>query len=425
MRSTKESTHPGLWIPALGLIAAMWLLTMTDLPAQTEILAIRGGTVLPMVQGAIERGVIVVEEGKISQVGRDIPIPGGATVIPGENCWILPGLIAAHSTIGLREEGRPAALDELSSPNAAALMIIDGVNPFDKSIEHARRAGITTALVASGRGNVIGGQPAVVKTRGRTVTEMTLLSPAGVKFSLGEGPKDAFGDKGRLPSTRMGSAFVVRNALIEAGEYRRKWREYESKEAKDEVTPPKRDLMLEPLAALLDGRLTAFFECYRVDDIMTALRLIDEFKLKALLVGCAEGFRIPEEIARRGIPVIVGPMGIGPKRMETQEVKIENAAILAKAGIKVVIQSDDALGLGSLEELPLAAALAVKGGLDRSAALRAITLTAAEVLGVADRVGSLEPGKDADMVVFDGDPLDYRTRVIRVLIDGKTVYEKN
>ena len=155
---------------------------------------------------------------------------------------------------------------------------------------------------------------------------------------------------------------------------------------------------------------------------MTALRLVDEFKFKAVLIGCAEGFLVAGEIAKRGIPVIVGPLGIGPKRVETMEVTIANAAILAKAGVKVVLEAEEgALGIGALEELPLAAALAVKGGLDRDSALRAITLTAAEVLGVADRIGSLEAGKDADVVVFDGDPFDYRTRVKAVLLGGQVL----
>jgi imidazolonepropionase-like amidohydrolase len=157
---------------------------------------------------------------------------------------------------------------------------------------------------------------------------------------------------------------------------------------------------------------------------MTALRIIDEFKLKAVLVGCTEGHRIPEEIAKRNVPVIIGPMGVGPRRMETQDVTIKNPAILAKAGVKVVIQPDDVRGVGRIRELPLAAAFAVKGGLNPQEALRAITINAAEVLGVAKRIGSIEQGKDADLVIFDGDPFYYRTLVDRVIIDGTTIYER-
>jgi imidazolonepropionase-like amidohydrolase len=400
----------------------------------SPVVVIKNGRVLPMNGPAIEGGVVIVENGKIVRVGKDLPVPAGATVIDAAGGWVLPGLIEAHTTIGLRDDSGPygpANSDELSDPVTAQLSVLDALNPFDKSIKHAREAGITAALVTPGRGNVIGGQAAVVRLAGQTVEEMTILSPAGIKFSLGEGPKDAYGSKGRLPSTRMGSAYVVRKALLEAGEYLKKAKDYEAAKAKakgktkdgkagEEAQAPKRDLALEPLAALLDGKLPAFVECYRADDIMTALRLVDEFKFKAVLIGCAEGFRVAGEIAKRGIPVIVGPMGIGPKRIETMEVTIANAAILTKAGVKVVLEAEEgALGIGALEELPLAAALAVKGGLDRDSALRAITLAAAEVLGVADRIGSLEAGKDADVVVFDGDPFDYRTRVKAVLLGGQ------
>jgi len=396
----------------------------------SEVVVIKNGRVLPMNGPAIEGGVVIVENGKIARVGKDIPVPEGATVIDAAGGWVLPGLIEAHTTIGLREEYGPSNSDELSDPVTAQLVVLDALNPFDKSLRNAREAGITAALVTPGRGNVIGGQAAVVRLAGKSVEEMTILSPAGIKFSLGEGPKDAYGGKGRLPSTRMGSAYVVRKALLEAGEYLKKAKDYEAAKAKakgkakdgkagEEAQAPKRDLALEPLAALLDGKLPAFIECYRADDIMTALRLVDEFKFKAVLIGCAEGFRVAGEIAKRGVPVIVGPMGVGPRRVETMDVTIANAAVLAKAGVKVVLEAEeDALGIGALEELPLAAALAVKGGMDRDAALRAITLTAAEVLGVADRIGSLEAGKDADVVVFDGDPLDYKTRVKAVLLKG-------
>ncbi|MBN2246327.1 MAG: amidohydrolase family protein, partial [Candidatus Aminicenantes bacterium] len=176
---------------------------------------------------------------------------------------------------------------------------------------------------------------------------------------------------------------------------------------------------------VLAGELTAFIESYRVDDIMTAIRLIDEFKLKAVLIGCAEGYKVAGEIAQRKIPVIISPFGIGPRRMETKEISISNAAVLAQKGVKIVLKSEGSLGMGNIRELPLIAALAVKGGLDRETALRAITLTAAEVLGVDDRIGSLEKGKEGNIVISDGDPLHYKTRIKRVLIQGKTVYQSS
>ncbi len=410
---------------ALSTCAAALVVMTAAGAAPPGTLAIRNARILPMAGPEIASGTVVVEGGTIKAIGREIAVPAHATVIDAKGGWLLPGLIDAHSTVGFTDDGRATGADELSSPNTAQLQVLDGLNPFDKRLRRHVMAGITAALLTPGRANVIGGQAAVIRLAGRTVTEMALLAPAGVKFSLGEGPRDAYGEKGRLPATRMGSAFVVRKALLDAGEYQRKLKEYEAKVAKGDAAakdgspePPKTDLALEPLARLLDGRLPAFIECYRSDDIMTALRLVDEFHLRAVLIGATEGFKVADEIARRKIPVIVGPMGVGPKRVETQDVAFGNAAALSKAGVTIAIEAEDAMGVGAAEELPLAAALAVKGGLSRDLALQAITATAARILGVGDRIGTLEPGKDADLVLFTGDPLHYLTRVDRVIVAG-------
>lgn len=409
-----------------SLVAALALVAVTR-AEPPQVTAIRGGRIVPIGGPPIDEGVVLITDGRISAVGRDVAVPANATVIDARGGWVLPGLVDAHTTVGLTEERREGPPDELSDPNTPQLLVLDGFNPFDKRLRRLVMAGITTALVTPGRANVIGGQAAAVRLVGRTADEMVLRSP-GVKLSLGEGPREAFGEKSKLPGTRMGSAYVVRKALVEAAEYERKLKDYQAKKERGasdgEASRPKSDLALEPLARLLEGKLTAFIETYRADDIITALRLVDEFKLKAVLIGCTEGFRVADEIARRKIPVIVGPLGVGPKRLETEMVGLENAAALAKAGVTVALETEDAMGIGAAEELPLAAALAVKGGLPRDVALRGITLTAAEVLGIADRVGSLAVGKDADVVVFSGDPLDYRTRVEKVLVAGKLVHER-
>ncbi|MFW6136864.1 MAG: amidohydrolase family protein, partial [Candidatus Aminicenantaceae bacterium] len=327
--------------------------------------------------------------------------------------------IESHTSMGTGSRYSGSDMDETSAPNTAQLSVIDAVNPFDKNFQYVAKAGITTLMLSQGRTNVIGGQTAVVKVKGKTITEMKLQSPAGVKISLGETPKTFYGQKEKLPSTRMGSAYVLRKALMDAQHYLDEWGKYWKSEKDEPDKMPKRDLQLEPLAKLLQQELIAFIECYRADDIMTALRIVDEFNLRAVLVGCAEGYKIPDEIARRNIPVIISPFGVGPRRMETKALTRSSAAILHQAGVKVAIKADESLGIGSIRELPLLAALAVKGGLDRETALRAITLNAAEILDIADRVGSLEPGKDADLVLFDGDPLNYRTRVKQVFIDGE------
>ncbi|MGB9836350.1 MAG: amidohydrolase [Candidatus Saccharicenans sp.] len=406
------------------------------LPLEAErgkAVVIKAGRILTMAGPAIERGMIIIEDGRIKAVGQGLAIPPGAEVIEEPEGWVMPGLIDAHSSLGLADETGRGGNEELSEPNVAQLQIIDGLNPFDKRIAQVRAAGITAALVCPGRRSVIGGQAALIRLKGKTVEQMVLKSPAGVKFSIGEGPKEAFGGKGRLPSTRMGNVYVIRQALLEAKEYADKWQAYQTKlaEAKragkvpgpEQAQPPRKDLKLEALARVIRGELPALIECYRVDDIGGALRLVDEFNLRAVFIGCAEGYLVAEEIAKRKIPVIVGPMGIGPKRTETEKLDISNAARLHRAGVKIVLQSEVQYGLGALEELPLIAALAVRGGLPEEEALKALTVNTAEVLGVADRIGSIQPGKDADLVVFTGHPLDYRTRVKRVLIGGEWVEE--
>jgi imidazolonepropionase-like amidohydrolase len=396
--------------------------------AQEKAVVIRGGRVVPVSGPEIPDGAVLIEGGKIKSVGpaAEVAAPAGAEVVDAAGGWILPGLVEVLASIGLGEAYRPVEGDEVSNPVTAGLRILDGLNPFDKRFGQAARAGITTLMIAPGRANVIGARTVVVKPRGATAEEMVLREPAGIKLTLGEGPKDAFGEKGRLPGTRMGSAYLVRKALLDASEYARKRKDHEAAAAKAKKgaappAAPARNLDLEPLAELLEGRLTAFIECHRADDIQTALRLVDEFRFKAVLVGATEAYKSAGEIAKRGLPVVVGAMGVGSKRVETKGVTLTNAATLAAAGIKTAVAAEDALGIGAQEELALAAALAVKGGLDRAAAIRAVTLTPAEILGVADRVGSLEPGKDADVVVLSGDPFSYKTRVLRVFLDGRAV----
>jgi len=395
--------------------------SQTDKPG---VVVIKAGKILTMAGQPIKQGLIIIEGQNIKAIGKNLPIPDGAEIIDEPEAWVLPGLIDANSALGMVDERGQSENEELSEPNVAQLDVLDGLYPFDKRIAQSRASGITTALICPGRRSVIGGQAAVVRLIGKTVEEMKILAPAGVKFSIGEGPKQAFGSKGRLPSTRMGNIYVIRQALQEAREYASKWADYDKglaqakkgKKNTADLQPPRRDLRLEPLAKVVMGELPAFIECYRMDDISGAIRLVDEFKLKAVFIGCAEGYLVAGEISKRGIPVIVGPMGIGPKRTETENVAISNAARLHKAGVKIALESETQYGLAALEELPLVAALAVRGGLSEEEALKAITINAAEIIGAGDKIGSLEPGKQADLVIFSGNPLDYQTRVKKVIM---------
>ncbi|MBN2265267.1 MAG: hypothetical protein JW775_05575, partial [Candidatus Aminicenantes bacterium] len=265
--------------------------------AAEKTIVIRGGRVVPVSGPAIENGVVVVEGGKIRAVGKagEVAAPEGAEVVDAAGGWILPGLIESLASIGLGDPYGPSESDEVSNPVTAGLRILDGLIPFDKKFGRAARAGITALMIAPGRANVIGAKTVVVKPRGATAEDMVLLEPAGVKLTLGEGPKAAFGAKGRLPGTRMGSAYVVRKALLEASDYVRKREAHEAavaaakgKKGAEAPAAPPRNLDLEPLAELLEGRLTAFVECHRADDIQTALRLVDEFGFKAVIVGATE-----------------------------------------------------------------------------------------------------------------------------------------
>jgi len=424
------ATRTGLPGPALlGLLnpelqAAPTAGCFNSQAEKPKLLVIKAGKILTMAGPPIEQGIVIVEGDKIKAVGKELAIPEGAEIIDEPEAWVLPGLIDVHSSLGLVDERGQSENEELSEPNVAQLDVLDGFYPFDKKIAQARASGITAALICPGRRSVIGGQAAVIRLKGKTVDEMTILAPAAVKFSIGEGPKQAFGSKGRLPSTRMGNIYVIRQALLEAREYADKWADYDKslaaakkgrKNAAD-IQPPRRDLKLEALAKVVRGELPAFIECYRMDDISGAIRLVDEFKLKAVFMGCAEGYLVADEISKRGIPVIVGPMGIGPKRTETENVAISNAARLHKAGVKIALESETQYGLAALEELPLVAALAVRGGLSEEEALKAITINAAEIIGAGAKIGSLEPGKQADLVIFSGNPLDYQTRVKKVIM---------
>ncbi|MCG2816204.1 MAG: amidohydrolase family protein [Candidatus Aminicenantes bacterium] len=430
MRINKRSNIPFCLALILLVVSASILLPASGrvdgaIDGVSRIVVIKAAHVLPMNGPEIQNGMVIVRDGKILAVGRDLNVPDGAEIIDGGGGWLLPGMIEAHTTFAMSGGYDRPDTDEATNPNTAHLNILDGFNPFSKSVKYTARAGVTASMITPGSRNVIGGQTAVIKHRGRTVEEMTIKSPAGVKFSLGEGPKETYGSKGQLPSTRMGSAYVVRKALLDAQHFLAQKITSEAKAAAAKSSsaafPAKRDLNLEILSAVLEGKMTVFIECYRADDIMTALRLVDEFGLKAVLVGATEGYKLADEIAMREVPVIVSPIGVGPRRMETQEASYTNAASLDRAGVTVIVKADEALGVGHVRELPLLAAFAVKGGMERDKALRAITLTAAEVLGVAERIGSLEVGKDADLVLFDGDPLHYRTRVRRVFIDGKEI----
>ena len=376
----------------------------------SESFALRGATIVPITAPPIEQGTLLIEDGRISAVGgADLPVPAGVDVVDAGGKWILPGLIDAHTHLGVHEIAEGWAgqdTNEMTDPNTAYVRALDGINPAERGFAEALMGGVLAVNVNPGSGNVIGGETCAIKTVGRYVDEMVLRSPSGVKSALGENPKRVYGDQKKTPSTRLGTAGVLRQAFVEAENHR----------AGDD---PARDLKLEVLGKVLDREIPWRQHCHRADDIATAMRVAEEFGYDLVLDHGTEAHLLADVIAERGIPVIFGPLLTSRSKVETANRWPENAAKLAAAGVKLAITTDHPVV--PIEHLIIQVMLAVKAGLDRDTALRTVTINPAEIMGVDDRLGSLEAGKDADFCVWSGDPLDIYSTVARAYIEGAQV----
>ena len=364
------------------------------------------------------RGSLLIENGKIKEMGENLIAPAGAQVIDAAGRLVLPGFIDAHCHVGIaeeiyREEGEDS--NEMTEPVTPEMRALDGINPEDEGFRDARLGGITTVFTGPGSGNVIGGTSLVMKTAGKVIDKMLLREPAGLKIAFGENPKTVYGEQKKMPMTRMGIAALLRQALADAQTYQEKL-----KEGKDDAEKkPERDLGMEAMIRVLEGEIPLRAHAHRADDIMTALRIAREFKVDIVIEHCTEGHKIAEELAEYGCPAVVGPSLSNRAKVELKDKSFKTPGVLAKAGVKVAIMTDHPVI--PLEQLPLCAALAVKEGLDPEEGLKAITINAAEILGVSDRVGSLEIGKDADLVIWSEHPFQMMARPEVVLIDGKMV----
>jgi len=311
---------------------------------------------------------------------------------------------------------------------------LDAVHPEDPAFKELVAAGVTTVLTGPGSGNLVGGQWVCLKTAPQpSVEQMVLLEPAGMKMALGENPKRVYGEQKKAPSTRMGNAAKLRAALVDAQNYLDKWCRYEADladyqadvEAEDEDAeepkPPERDLKLEALGKVLRREMKARVHAHRADDMLTAIRIAEEFGLDLTLEHATEGYKIADILAEKGIPVTAGPILFSRVKFELKNMTPKNPGLMAKAGVKVAIQTDE---MSAVKYLSINAALAMREGMTEEEALKAITINPAEIIGVADRVGSLEAGKDADLVVFSGHPFDYRTVAELVLVDGQVAYKR-
>ncbi len=384
------------------------------------MLAITGGKIITMAGRKLEKGTVLIEEGKIKEVGLNLIVPDGAQVIDAAGKIVMPGFIDAHSHVGILEETYRIEgddLNETSDPVTPHLRAIDAINPADEGFRDALVGGVTTVVTGPGSGNVIGGFNLAMKTAGTVVDKMIIKDPTGLKVAFGENPKRIYGKRNKAPVTRMATAALLRENLVKAGNYMKKLELAKEEPGK----APERDLRMESIVEVLKGNIPIRAHAHRADDIMTAVRIAEEFNLKIVIEHCTEGFKIVDELVERNIPVVVGPNLSNRSKVELQHRSFENAGILSRAGIKLAMMTDHPVI--PLSFLSLEAALAVKGGMDEEEALKAITINPAEILGISDRIGSIEVGKDADIIILDGPPLELKTRVETVFINGKLVYD--
>lgn len=376
----------------------------------STILAITHAHVVP-VEGEPFEGTVVVEDGTVRELGPDAAVPEGAEVVDAGGQWLLPGLVDAHVHLGVWEEGEGWAgqdTNETTDPVMAAARALDAINPRERGFDDALAGGITSVNVNPGSGNPIGGLTVALKTYGRVVDEMVLRSPSGLKAALGENPKRIYGEQQKTPSTRLGVALTLRKAFTEARNHLAKGEDAEG------------HLINEALGLVLSRQIPWRQHSHRADDIATAIRIADEFGYELVLDHGTESYLLADLIAERGIPVLYGPMIVSRSKVEVRERSAAAPGILDQAGVKVSIITDHPVV--PIDHLITQVAIAVKEGMDRDAALRAVTINPATVMGVADRIGSLAPGKDADLVLWSGDPLDLQSRALRVWQDGREVY---
>jgi imidazolonepropionase-like amidohydrolase len=389
------------------------LIAMTTAP-----LAILGARIEPIEGDVVERGTVLISDGRITALGGpDLVVPAGVTVVPAEGAWVLPGFIDAHTHLGVHEEGEGWAGDdvnEMTEPNTAHVRAIDAINPAEQGFRDAIGGGVLAVNVNPGSGNPIGGQTAAVRCWGRTVDEMALRVPSGMKSALGENPKRVYGERKQTPQTRLGTAAVIRAAFTDA-------RNYLDKRAHgEEGKPVERDLKLDALALVLEREIPWRQHCHRADDIATAMRIAAEFGYRLVIDHGTEAHLVADLLVASDVPVIIGPLLTSRSKVELRNRSLANPGRLAAAGVTIAITTDHPVVPINL--LSVQAALAVKEGLDRGAALRALTINPARIMGVDDRLGSLAPGKDADLCVWSGDPLDVTSRVLRALVGGREVY---
>ncbi len=376
------------------------------------MLLIQNGTLFTMEKEEETRADLLIDKGKIVQIADNIEATERMRVIDASGCGVYPGFIDAHSHIGISEEKKTSQGDECNentNPITPCMRGIDAINPMDSAFHNALASGITGVMAGPGSSNPIGGQFAFIKTHGRRIDDMVVLAPSAIKLAFGENPMTNYGPNGNMPSTRMGIASLIREELCRARDYFHSGGDSQNA------------FGMECYRELFEGRIPLKAHVHRADDIFTAIRIAKEFGLGLTLDHCTEGHLIAEQIAESGCAAIVGPSLASRSKDEVSLSDFKTPGILQKAGVTVALTTDHPVS--RIQYLPLCAGLAAKEGMGRWGALRAITIDAARICRVEDRLGSLKVGKDADIAIYEGDPLEIASSVKMTLINGEVAWQ--
>lgn len=385
------------------------------------MLVIIHGRIKTMEAQDYEDGYLEIEQGKITAIGdmsscaeKELYENDKVQVINARGNLVMPGLIEAHCHMGITEEKKGMEGDDCNEtvdPVTPQLRAIDAINPMDAAFSDAVKAGITSAMIGPGSSNVVGGQFAFLKTWGRSVDQMVVKAPAAMKVAFGENPKVNYSGMGKSPSTRMAIAAMLREELTLAKQYQERQRREPDAE---------KDFRYECWLPVLSGEIPLKAHAHRADDILTAVRIAKEFGLRMTLDHCSEGHLIAGALKEAGFPAITGPDMASRNKIEVQNMAFKTAGVLSRAGIRVAVTTDHPVT--RIQYLPICAGLAVKEGLSMEEGLLAITKNAACICGVEERVGSLAVGKDGDVAIFDGNPMEVFTKTLYTIIEGNVVY---
>ncbi len=383
------------------------------------MILIKNGTIKTMEGPDITNGDILIEDDKIKKVGKNIEVNEDVEVIDASGCLVVPGLIDGHCHLGMWEEGigfEGADGNESVDPVTPQMRAIDSINPMDEGFKLAREGGVTTAVTGPGSANVIGGTFAAIKTYGHRIDDMIIKNPTAMKIAFGENPKRVYNEKDKSPITRMATASILRETLFKAQKY------YEDVERgkKEPDDKPEFDMKLDAMLPLMDKEIPLKAHAHRADDIFTALRIAKEFNLDITLDHCTEGHLIADDLSKENKPALIGPSLSEKSKYELKNLTFDTPRALQEAGVLIAIITDSPVI--PLQYLSLVAGLAVKSGLKEEEAWKAITINPAKITGIDDKVGSIKEGKDADIVIFEGNPLrNIDSKPRKVIINGKII----